>query len=180
MLLCHANKLLLLLLLLVYFNFVIYAVSLSLWLWVCLCLFIFVGCVTCVTVLYLLMARNEEKQFGRLNRLQLQKQKDGRVIYWTVVLVTWLVCCEFVKAHVFFFCQGCSQLDTRSTRHVCRVDSFTKKSTRHKVKSTQESTRHTVNLTQLDTYVNLKAYILSNLTAQYYRPMLTPKSYNIS
>ena len=47
--------------------------------------------------------------------------------------------------------EGCSQLDTRSTRHVCRVDSITKKSTRHK------STRHTVISTQLDTYVNLKA-----------------------
>ena len=44
---------------------------------------------------------------------------------------------------------GCSQLDTRSTRHVCGVYSFTIKSTRHK------STRHR---SQLETYVNLKAY----------------------
>ena len=37
---------------------------------------------------------------------------------------------------------GCGQLDIRSTRPECRVDSFTKKSTRHK------STRHK---SQLDT-----------------------------
>jgi len=55
-------------------------------------------------------------------------------------------CCRTDLIEIFKnnkgFTAGCGQLDTRSTRHVCRVDSFTKKSTRHK------STRHR---SQLDT-----------------------------
>jgi len=68
-------------------------------------------------------------------------------------------CCTFF----FFRCwhlvsaPGCGQLDTRSTRHMCRVDSFTKKSTRHK------STRHR---SQLDTRSTRHASkFQSNLTA---------------
>jgi len=44
---------------------------------------------------------------------------------------------------------------------------FIENTIREVLKKGLQSTRHTVNSTQLDTYVNLKAYILSNLTAQY-------------
>ena len=48
--------------------------------------------------------------------------------------------------------RGCGHLDTRSTRHMCRVDSFTKKSTRHR--------------SQLDTRVKSASKFQSSLTAQ--------------
>ena len=35
------------------------------------------------------MARNEEKQFGRLNRLHLQKMKDGTAIFVRIVLAVY-------------------------------------------------------------------------------------------